>query len=339
MKFQEIIDSTIWDQFLKEIPNVTVLASWQWGEFEKKQGANIFRYGMYEDGKLVGVLGYKVINARRGKYLYLRQSIALDWNNEKFVEDVLKFLVSKAKEHGVWYVRIASMLPDNSGNRELFKGYGLRESFSPSIDAQRTVILDLSKDINQIAMELRKNTRYLIRKGEKMGVEIKRVSDLSLWDDFCTVYTDTVDRHRWNAHSLKYIKEQYSYFAKNGMSEMFIAKYKGDTMSASIFTRYNNQVMYHHSGSISSMKDIPAMYVLLWNAIKYYKSLGIKEFNFWGVSPKESVNHPWYGLSLFKRGFTDEERTLLPTYDLVIRPQSYITFLFEYLERSSRNLS
>jgi lipid II:glycine glycyltransferase (peptidoglycan interpeptide bridge formation enzyme) len=188
-------------------------------------------------------------------------------------------------------------------------------------------------------MELRKNTRYLIRKGEKIGVEIERVNDLSLWNDFCTVYSDTVDRHKWNAHSLKYIKEQYSYFAKHKMSEMFVARYNGEIMSASIFTMFNNQVMYHHSGSLSSMKAIPAMYVLLWNAIKYYKSLGVKEFNFWGVSPKEDINHPWHGLSLFKRGFTDNERILLPTFDLVIRPQSYITFLFEYLEKSSRKLS
>ncbi len=79
--------------------------------------------------------------------MYLRQSISINWEDEKIVEEVLNFLSRKAKEHGVWFVRISTMLSYSEKNRDLFREYGLKESFSPSIDAQRTVIIRSSQKI------------------------------------------------------------------------------------------------------------------------------------------------------------------------------------------------
>jgi len=45
-----------------------------------------------------------------------------------------------------------------------------------------------------------------------------------------------------------------------------------------------------------------APHLLQWAAIKITKQLGYKYYDFWGIAPSDQPNHPWSGISRFKRG-------------------------------------
>jgi len=70
---------------------------------------------------------------------------------------------------------------------------------------------------------------------------------------------------------------------------------------------------------------VPAAYLLQWEAIREVKSRGCKLYNFWGISD-ERRNHPWAGLTLFKKGFGGFSKEYLLAQDLPLRPFYWLSF-------------
>ncbi len=330
-EIKKIEKKEIWNDFVKKYDYVNILSSWEWIEFEKSLGYEPFPYGVYKESFLVGVFVFRKIDAKRGKYLFLRQNVFLDWDNTDLLSFLVVFLKQEAVKMNTSFFRISPPLLYSPTNENALKDFGFKKSLCRTSDAQLTTVLDLTKSFDVISPEMRKNTRYMIRKGEKLGIEICNLDTDEYLDDFGKMYLETVKRNRWNAESFNYIRKQYLFFAEKGISRMFVAKYKGEILAIAVFTKFNNQVIYHHSASVSEKKNLPAMYVLMWEAIKYYKSLGLNEFNLFGVSEKEESKHPWYGLSLFKRGFGGDERRLVPTYDFPVGVGYYRTYILEKL--------
>ncbi len=326
-KIEQIQDGKMWNTFLKGQRYINVLSSWEWIEFERSLGFDVQAYSIGEEG----VFALRVVDAKKGKYLILKQNTFLDWKNKDMVFSLIAFLKLKCKEKGCKFFRISPPLLKSSEYEKLFSNYGFKKALLQPADGQLTVVLDLQKSLEDIQKEMRKNTRYLIRKGEKRNVEVLHTDGLEYLDDFKKIYFDTVKRHKWDASEFDYIKKQYELFSSKDMSRMFVAKYKGEIMAVSIFTKFQDQVIYHHSGSI--LTETPVMYVLIWEAIKYYKDLGVKEFNFFGISEKDDMKHPWYGLSLFKRGFGGNERRLMDSYDYPVSRSYYLVRGIEGLQK------
>jgi lipid II:glycine glycyltransferase (peptidoglycan interpeptide bridge formation enzyme) len=331
-EIKEIDNSEVWNDFVKECDFVNVLSSWEWSEFEKTNGSKVYSYGIFSENTIKGVFSFIIIRSRRGQYIFLRHSIFLDWKNSDVVNLVLSFLKKKSIEHKVNFIRISPTLPETNEYKRIFLKYGFKKSVSRFTDARLTTVLNLENSLDKILAGMRKNTRYLVRKAQKMEIDVESTEGNEFLEYFQKIYQSTVERHKWNAFDFEYIKRQYILFASHGLSRMFVAKYKGNILSVAIFTQFGDQVIYHHSGSVHDQDNVPANYALIAEAINYYKNLGIKEFNFFGVCEKSEKKHPWYGLSLFKRGFGGDERTLLPSYDYPINKRYYFSKLLEFLK-------
>ena len=107
-------------------------------------------------------------------------------------------------------------------------------------------------------------------------------------------------------------------------------------ISGAVFIHHRDQVIYHHGGSLTAYRHLPAAYLLHWAAIRYIKQAGFVLYNFWGISPKSQPHHPWVNLSLFKRGFTDTEQKFIHAHDYIVNPRAYLTRFYEYLETKRR---
>ena len=79
--------------------------------------------------------------------------------------------------------------------------------------------------------------------------------------------------------------------------------------------------------------------LMQWEAIKEAKQRGCEEYNFWGIAPNDNKNHPWAGLSLFKKGFGGYRRDYVKTQDLPLsKVYTLITRPFEKLRKIKRRL-
>lgn len=332
MQIKKILSKNIWDKALEDFEYSTMFLSWEWSEFERSVGSKFENWAVLDGDKVVGLVPIKIVSAKRGKYLHVRHGPLIDWTNEEVVVGIISFLKKKAVEEGSHFVRISPLLPKTKENESILRKLGFVPSNTHATDAELTVVLDLNKDEETIMSEMRKTTRNLVRKAQKLGIAVKHVSDLSLFDDFSKVYLDTVERNKWVAYSVDYIKKEYKIFAKQNCAEMFVAYLNGKSISASIFIKHRNQVIYHYSGSVTEFRNVPSAYLLHWEAIKYFKSIGFFLYNFWGVCPENQKNHPWYGLSLFKRGFTNKEMKFVHAHDLVVSPFGHLTRIYDYIE-------
>ncbi|GEM_PF-1705481 len=327
-QIKKIHDKDEWNSFVKKQSYVNILSSWQWQEFERDCGESIHSYGVYADSSLEGVFSYQFCKSKKGKFLLLRHTIFLDWENPELFSKVISFLEKECRNLGASFFRIRPTLLFSHENKELFEEIGFKKSIIQHLDAQYTRILKLDDTLDDIWMNMRKNTRNLVRKAEKLDIEIIRTQGDEFLDDFEKIYNETVSRHGWNAFDFEHVKKQYKFLTSNDLSDMFVARYEGKIVSVAIFSKFSEQVIYHHSGSVS-LKDVPVNYLLIWEAIKYYRDIGVKEFNFFGVVGKDETRHPWYGLSLFKRGFGGSDRELIGDYDYHINPKYFFSRFLE----------
>ena len=69
MEIREIINKQEWEHFLRECHQKTFLQSWSWGEFQQSLGYKIWRFGIYENDKLISVTLVIKHVAKRGSFL------------------------------------------------------------------------------------------------------------------------------------------------------------------------------------------------------------------------------------------------------------------------------
>ncbi len=336
MEIKKIEDKKTWDKALKRFEYTTMFLSWEWGEFERSIGSNFENWGVFNGGSVVGLIPIKIIKAKRGKYIHLRHAPLIDWDNKDVVGEVRKFILQRILDTGSHFARISPLIPKSEESVKMLKDLGFKPSLTHATDAELTVVLDLKQTEEEILKNMRKTTRNLIKKAQKMNISVRHTDDFSLFDDFTKIYLDTVKRQKWNAYSVEFIKKEYGIFSREKSTNMFVSYLDSEPISASIFIKHRDQIIYHYSGSLTKYRNVPSAYLLHWEAIKYYKSLGFSLYNFWGVCPEHQRNHPWYGLSLFKRGFTKDELEFVHAHDLIVKPLAYPARIYDYLEAKIR---
>lgn len=336
MEIREITSRNDWESFISKQHETSFLQSWEWGEYEKKKGSDFRRFGIYDQNVLQGLLPLNLVRAKRGSYLYVRRGPIIDWTDVAVAAKTLTFLRQYAGRNGAWFIRISPLLPQISENLQVLKDLGFLIATSHKIDGQLTSILDLTLTEQELYENLRKSTRYDIRKAQRAKVKIIHTDEIDSFEHFEKLYRDATIRNKWSGQALRDIKLEFEIFSKLGMARLFLAEYKKSFISASIFLFYRQQSYYLHSGSSTKYRSMPESSLLQWEAIKYAKQLGMVKHNLWGVSPEEKTTHPWYNLSLFKRGFRGTEVEYIPEHDYILSPFAYATRIFEFIERKLR---
>jgi lipid II:glycine glycyltransferase (peptidoglycan interpeptide bridge formation enzyme) len=197
------------------------------------------------------------------------------------------------------------------------------------MDAEIVSRIDLRKSEDELLLSMRKNTRYLIRKGIRLGIKVVRSKDISLFMD---LYNQTAARHDFVPHES--IDQELRQFSASENAELLVSSYHSKPLAAAIVCYYGNQALYRHGASIPS--DIPAAYILQWEIIKRAKERGYTYYNMFGIADSDRKSHPWYGLTLFKKGFGGETVQYLHGQDLVLSYRYWINYLVETIRKTRK---
>lgn len=339
MEFRLINNREEWNSFAITFPDTSFISSWDWGAFEREIGSSFENYGLYDRGRLVALLPIKTVYAIRGRYIHLRHSPVVDWENKLAVKSIIDFLRNYCKEKRCHFIRIS--LPDQYQQLLFDQLYeiGFRKTYTHGIDGALALALDITKSEEELLNEMRKSTRQSVKKSLEIGLECYSTASLDEFDHFWEIFVESAKRNNWtNVYSRKYVETEYKIFSQSGLSRIFFTKYKGEYTAAGMFTYFNGQSVYHHSGSLTKFREIPSMYLMQWEAIKYAKSIGMKVHNLWGIVEEDDVKSSWHGLSLFKRGFGGFEVRLMPTMDLILNPFAHATRVYEWLETKRKGI-
>lgn len=338
VKIAEINDKTRWEEFvLAQHPN-TFLQSWNWGEFHRLMGGKIFRLGIFKGRHLLGVALVVKEVARRGTFLACPGGPLLDWKNPRLFGSLIRFLSSLGKEENVSFIRIRPTIFKAPQNLELFAQYGFRDA-PTHMHAETTWELDLSCVEEELLSGMRKSTRYDIHRARREGVNVYQSKELKEVENLYKLQIAVVKRQKFTPFSERYLKSEFSAFVADDQVELFLAKLKEKVLSVAMIVFYGDTAFYHHGASASSPPKISSSHLLLWEAIKEAKRRGLRVFNFWGIASTENPNHPWAGLTFFKKGYGGQRVDYLHAQDLPLRPWRYFfTSVYETLERRHRGL-
>lgn len=328
---KEITQYLVWNNFINKDTTHSFLQTWEWGELQKKQGYKIIRLGIYIHQKISAIALVIKIQSRRGNFLFVPHGPVIDpkensSNIKIMLEGLLKYLKLIAKEGNFSFIRIAPIIEDTENNRRLFSNFGFKTA-PIYMHAERTWVLDLNKPEDILLSEMRKTTRYLIKRADREEVVIEQRTDAKAFEEFIRIYKETADREHFVPFSLSYITHEYEEFSRTNNALFLFGKVNQEYFASALilFTKYS--AFYHQGASIHT--KIPVTYRLQWEAIKEAKKRGCTLYNFWGIQQNGRTPKNWGGLTMFKTGFGGRQVDYIPTQDYIVSPKYYLTYFYE----------
>lgn len=338
MRIEEITNKKIWENFITRYAPQSLFQSWNWGEtlrnfkFQISNAKSIWRLGIYDGEKLVGIAQVVKVMARRGTFLHVRHGPIFSLWDKKYLAAFGEYLIDICRKEGACFIRVSPLLENNERYISLFRALGFRDAPIHAIDAELCWVLDIQKSEEAILVGMRKTTRYLIRQAQKQGVVIRKSSDPKELNEFFSLYDQTAERHGFVKHAG--IEEEFELLGADDQIILFKGYCQKALVSAALIVFYNHQAIYHHSASV--VQKTPVNYLLQWEAIQEAKRRGKTVYNFWGIAPEGKTRHPWWGLSLFKKGFGGMAVEYMHAKDLPVSSRYWITFAVESARKYMR---
>lgn len=315
MLIREILpkEQPLFDQMAKH-----PLQSYAWGEFRKKSGVQVERLGFFDQGRLQKVLQMSFhqvpfLNRYVGYYpkgftpdadqMAALQQLAKKYNAIaiKMEPDTLKDLSIDTKQHPS--VQFLKQYQVEDG-RPLFTKY--------------TFKLDLTPSEDELFAACSSKTRYNIRLAQKKGVQVAEDSSEQGLTDYLRILDETTKRQGFYAHTPEYFKTMWQTLKDSGMMRIFKASLDGEILVTWIVFVFNGQLYYPYGASSSLYREVMASNLMMWEVIRFGKSMGCTSFDMWGaLGPEPDEKSPWYGFHRFKKGYGGQLVEFIGTYDLV----------------------
>lgn len=329
LRIAPVNSSKIWEAFLLSRAPSALFQSWSWGEVLKKQGKTVWRYGVYDGNTLIGIFQVVKVVARRGNFLHVRHGPVFKKQLKLYWNELFTYLKDVAKNEHVLFLRVSPLIAVTTEHAALLRSFHFIPAAIHAMDGELCWVLDLAPSEEELLMGMRKTTRYEIARAQKLGVSIEKSENPRDLIYFHKLYEKTSERHGFIPHSG--IDEEFESFVKEKMALLFLGRHEGKVLASAIILFYGDQAIYHHSASMPT--NIGVNYFLQWEAIREAKKRGMHVYNFWGIAPDDKPNHPWIGLSLFKKGFGGHAVDYIHAHDLPLSPFYVLSRLVEIIHR------
>jgi len=202
---------------------------------------------------------------------------------------------------------------------------GFRSS-PQTIQAPRTVVVDLEGEEERTLARMKPKTRYNIRLAEKKDVQVHPSSDL---EGFYALMSVTGQRDAFGVHSLDYYRRVYDLFHPDGACELLQAEYSGQPLAALMVFGRGNWAWYFYGASNNLERNRMPAYLLQWEAMRWARQRGCRFYDLWGIPDEEEGvleaefekrSSELWGVYRFKRGFGGQVRRTAGAYDRVYIP-------------------
>ena len=195
--------------------------------------------------------------------------------------------------------------------------YNLQPTKNDS-NPKTSLILNLNQDEADLLLQMKPKGRYNIRVANKHGVTVE--SDKQV-DDFYALLLKTGDRDRFGIHPKSYYQNMLDSMPEN--AQLLLAEYEGKVIAGGIFVYLDEWGIYYYGASDNDYRNVMAPYLIQWHAIKEAKERGCKYYDFLGIAPEHAKNHPWKGVTEFKKKFGGEVVNYPKAREIIIRPVWY----------------
>lgn len=276
-------------------------------------------------------------NAKRGRYMEIPGGPTIDWQNTKLVKETFARIHEIANQNHCVFVRIRPQLLKNDKNLALLQKIGLKPA-TMHLAAEHTVIIDLEKSEEELLANMRRQTRYEVRRSEKLGITVSFDNSEAIFKEFHKVQADTATRQHFIPPDLKTLLAEREAFGDNARIYVATAE-NGPRIAYGLVLIDGDEAAYYEAASTELNHKLPGAYALQWQIMRDLRALGIKRYNLWGIAPPNQPNHRYAGVTTFKTGFGGEIVEFVPAHDLIISKIKYLpNYAIEKVRKKWRHL-
>jgi lipid II:glycine glycyltransferase (peptidoglycan interpeptide bridge formation enzyme) len=199
----------------------------------------------------------------------------------------------------------------------LLKDQGLsagKRFFTPT-----TFEIDLTPSEENLLKSFSGKTRYNIRLAQKYGVSVKEDDSNEAFNRYLELMLETTKRQNFFAHTPRYHKLMWKSLKNAGIAHLLTATYNNQIITTWILFSWKDHLYYPYGASTEDHKKVMANNLMMWEAIKFGKKLGLSKFDLWGREEGK-------GFTKFKEGYNPKVVEFIGTWDLVINKRLYYIF-------------
>jgi len=336
----KLLTQTELDNFVSAQEHSQFLQSYAWNEFQsglngqKSLNRGVWSYGAVNNGRIIASANF--INIKIGfykSYLYCPRGpiIAKNLNTDE-KNEIVKLFLSKSRDITI----------QTKKTEEIFFRFEINEPLpilksdnmliTKPVQPADTLILNLQPGADELLKSFHPKTRYNIKLAEKYKVKIEKL-DKNYFEECWNLFIKTGKRDEFHLHPKNY----YQKMLELKEIELWVARNdKNDIIAANLMSFYGDTATYLHGASAYEHRQIMAPHLLQWTLIQEAKKRGFKYYDFHGIAPENQPNHPWAGVTRFKKSFSGKTVNYPGTYDFIYQPLSYK--LYQILRKLNRLL-
>ena len=164
-----------------------------------------------------------------------------------------------------------------------------------------TLVIDLGQSLDSIWTNMHKDScRYQIRRAIREGVKVRTNRD---YDIFLQIHRSFVSKKGIRATPVS-----SGFMQRYGV--LFVAEYDGEILGGQFHLKDEQHMRYQIGGSLRLDSDPRKAKIiglsnrlLMWEAIKYAKDHGVREFDFGGIWTGAKIETTLVSTNLFKESF------------------------------------
>jgi lipid II:glycine glycyltransferase (peptidoglycan interpeptide bridge formation enzyme) len=334
MEITAQIDPAAWDRFVEAHPHGHILQTVGWGQLKGDFGWAPRRVAVRATGQIVA--GAQVLFRQLpggSRLAYVPKGPVVDLARTDRVQSLLDALHSVCRAERAFALKIEPDLPGTPGLAQQLAGYAFRAS-EHTIQPQRTILVDLAGDEDQILMRMKSKTRYNIRLAGRKGVEV-RAGGLEDVATFSRLIGVTGERQEFGVHSAAYYRRAYESLVPAGQARLLIARYEGQPLAAVFACAAGQKSWYMYGASSNQHRELMAPYAVQWAAMQWARERGCTSYDLWGIpdEDQESLEAQFtersdglWGVYRHKRGYGGQIVRYAGAFDYVYNKPLYTLY-------------
>jgi peptidoglycan pentaglycine glycine transferase (the first glycine) len=317
-ELSSVLEDQEWDRCLENAPSGQYEQTSFWARAKAYEGWRPVRILFRKDSKilagcqilkksvlLLGSIGYIM----KGPVVFDADRIGVDYIISTIVAIIKKYHISA----------VIVQAPDNDRliSERLPKRSFLKNYLHEVTNA--TLMLDLSKDVDVLFAEMKRQKRQNISHGARSGITITQGTEREL-SAFFSFLTETCRRQNTkpNPYSEQYLRHIWNVLHPLGRMKLFIAGLESEKISGILAICFGQGVWLWKFGWAGKYGKLRPNELLFWEVIQWAKKEGYRSLDFVGidinVANKLSESEPAEDLlrtpTFFKLGFGGKVRVL-----------------------------
>lgn len=308
------------------------LQSKQWYEVNKSIGHKPIFLMFSEKSYCLAIIK----DAKRGRFLEIPCGPILDYQNRNELELAMAEIYRYAKQNNCVFVRFRPNLEETPENRTLIESL---PSLSASyfLHAENTIFVDLTQSEEDLLKNMRRQTRYEVRRSEKLNFKVKKYNTPEILREFHQIQAETAKRQGFIPPRRKDLNAYAKAFGDD--LQIYRATLDGKPVAYGLVLTDTLEGDYFEAASTELNYKFPGAYALQWYVMRDLKKQGKLRYNLWGIAPAGQKNHKFAGVTTFKTGFGGEKFDYLHAHDLPVKKLHYgLIRLVEDARRRKRHL-